>query len=1014
MWRPTFKQLLCFLIIGCLSTAFASVTDNAPNYKVLTKGRIEWLIPEKFNTETPIIKASLDISERSLDELERNLIYKTSDRIHLIVFENYNDYQRHFANKSDLRYLKNPYFETNIIGSVYQPILLTGNNIDIEYQIRRSIARQFLNEFLLGFTYRDRFIDPIYQNTPLWLTNGFVEYFAGGINREDFLQFKAQSKNNAFRNLNFIDPEDQILFGKVLWYFFEKEKGRNLNSVFWTLIKFAENFENSFQYHFNMPFKEWLDTKIAELQQNEPFLSNESDAFIEIENDAIQRAKFLFEPLTESALVTVTSAHYELTYLWKTKEQSKQILQKHKLLSELPFPKFQETSWAYDKSKRDWICLYFKGDWRIRTSAMSLILPKASRYRLVKIKGDTAILLKEIPGKTYLQYYSLQKKSILHSRLLNPESIKIDELYIEVDNRIFAIIYKRENHNAIAHFVELYWHDTSSKVALTYIYHNFKVASFQNVILENESKFSFIANSAAEDAVYHFDKQKSDNVLAKTPTKGLSYQQVKIPKTGKFIEFYIAKNRWNINIIDMITPIFARDTFVRVALSFDTVIMVDSNILKKKTYPNELKLTSPYQPKSLSKVTYIPQIQHTNKQWSKAEFTPWFYLHRSSFYIGNSDFNTPYDGRISPTQQYNSPLTFFFKNTFLEVTNKQRFDLELFSNLNRRRIGLKLAHKRIGTKNRTYASSFSYRLRQYSENSTTNYRNRSVEFCTTIEQHQKKWNTSMSGEVLNSQIIALNNSKEKVLTPTTTRWLLRLPIHLKTDGKTSNRTFQNIEYWLDNKFTTGTIYHQNKWIPTVSLGGDYAAKGRLYLFQLKSKVSVRYSFSKSNVSYMLGGQQGWISQTANTDLLYDRLRDYQTQFWMGGLPIRGLPVATRVGNSFLHMQYEIGLPLLRLFPNSLKERVLWKSMVIYGFFDAGFAFYGDLPSHYSNPYNTRVITTPNYNLSASTRQNPWVSGTGIGAQMNILGYPFRIEYAQGRLGTTKKAPRLLLSLGRNF
>ena len=67
MWRPNFKQLLCFLIIGCLSTAFASVTDNAHNYKVLTKGRIEWLIPEKFNTETPIIKASFDISERSLD-----------------------------------------------------------------------------------------------------------------------------------------------------------------------------------------------------------------------------------------------------------------------------------------------------------------------------------------------------------------------------------------------------------------------------------------------------------------------------------------------------------------------------------------------------------------------------------------------------------------------------------------------------------------------------------------------------------------------------------------------------------------------------------------------------------------------------------------------------------------------------------------------------------------------------------------------------------------------------------
>jgi hypothetical protein len=1000
--------------MGYLSTAFASVTNEVTRYKVLTKGRIEWLIPEKFTAETSIIKASLDISERSLDELERNLIYKTSDRIHLIVFENYHEYQRYFADKSDLRYLYNPYFETNLIGSVYHPILLTGNNIDIEYQIRRATARQFLNEFLLGFTYRDRFTDPIYQNTPLWLTSGFVEYFAGGITREDFLQFKAQSKNNAFRNLNFIDPQNQILFGKVLWYFFEKEKGRNLNSVFWTLIKFAENFENSFQYHFNLPFKQWLDAKITELQQSEPFLSNESDAFIEIENDALHKAQFLFEPLTESALVTVTSDKYEEAYLWQTKEQSKQLLLKHKLLSESPFPKFHETSWAYDESKRDWICLYFKGDWQIRTSDMSFSLPKASRYKLVKITGDTAILLKEIPGETYLEYYSLQNKSLRYSRLLNPESFKIDELYFEADNRIFAIIHKREIHNSSAKIIEFCWSDTLSNFALKYIYQDFDVSSFQNAILENESKFSFIANYATEDAVYHFDKQKSAKVLAKTPTKGLSYQQVKIPNTEKFIEFYIAKNRWNINKIDLITPIFDSDTFVRVALSFDTAHLIDSITFKKKTYPNELKLTPPYQPKLHSKTTFIPSTHNTNKQWSQTPFNPWFYLHRSNFYLSNSDFSTPYDGRVSPTQQYNSPLTFFFKNTFLEVSNKQRFDIELFSNLNRRRIGLQLLHKIIGTKNRTYTSKFSYRLRQYNDNNTTNFRNRSVEFCTTVEQHHQKWNTSISGEILNSQIIALNNAKEKVITPTSTRWLLQIPLHLKTYGNTSNRAFQNIQYVIDNKFTIGTIYHQNEWIPTLSLGGDYAAKGSLYLFQWKSKASARYSITKSNVSYMLGGQQGWISQSANTDILYNRLRDYQNQFWIGGLPIRGLPVASRVGNSFLHMQYELGLPLLRLFPNSLKERVFWKSMVIYGFFDAGLAFYGNLPSHHSNPYNTRIINTPNYTLRASTRQNPWISGTGIGAQMNILGYPFRIEYAQGRLGAIKTPPRLLLSLGKNF
>ena len=133
--------------------------------------------------------------------------------------------------------------------------------------------------------------------------------------------------------------------------------------------------------------------------------------------------------------------------------------------------------------------------------------------------------------------------------------------------------------------------------------------------------------------------------------------------------------------------------------------------------------------------------------------------------------------------------------------------------------------------------------------------------------------------------------------------MLQLPLHLKTYSKTSNRYFQNIAYLIDNIMNTGIIYHRDEWIPTFSFGGDYAAKGSLYLFQWNSKASARYSFTKSNVSYMLGGQQGWISQSANTDVLYNRLRDYQSQFWVGGLPIRGLPVASRIGNSFLHMQF---------------------------------------------------------------------------------------------------------------
>ena len=984
------------------------------HYKSYTKGRIEWLLPSDFNDKTPIIKSAFEISESVLNELERNLIYKTSDRMHLIAFKSFNEYDEYRKNQNKLGYYDNPITEDLIEGTVYQCVLLTGNDIDIEYQIRRGIAKQFLNEFLLGFTYRNRFESVKNQKTPQWLIKGFIEHFSGGVSREDFLQFKAKINTSAFRNLNFIEPENEALFGKVLWYFFEKEKGKNLNSVFWMLVKYADNFENLFEYHFGLSFRKWLNARFDELNKNNPTIGNSSDFFIDLKKHESRIAKFNFNNKSESAIVSLSSPFSIEHYLWKISSGTREIIKKTTHEYAHPFPTFKKYSWSYNEETRDWIHVGYHKTWNLQFKNTTIQLAPASQYRIVQSNNDNLTLLKESPGKTELLYYSIQKKCITNEYLLDSNGNKIDEVVLGSDSNLFFItkIRRIKNQYESGIYQLNIRNNTLEEEKIYAIIHGRTEWALKNLIVQSAKKFSFVKNTAMEDAIYNMDLSNPEANTIKTPTKGLSYQQQRILKSDRFIEFFIAKNRWNANIIEFSAPVFARDTFIKTILSFDSISKKNDTIIQRKIY-SEAKFTSPFKRKEFSKFL-IRKPSNGNKPWQSSGFNPWFYIHRSQFQLWNSDFKLPYDGLVNPIEQYNSPLTFFYSNTIMDVVHKHRLDLNLYSNINRRRIGIQVKHKYRSNNNVNFNSELNYRLRQFSQTNGTSYRNRNTSFKFQIVHPILSSNFSTGIFVLNSQIISLNNSKEKVSLSTSQKNLLQIPIGIITSSNNLNNKTHKTNYQLHSKFITGAILSENSKIPTFSFNGNYHVNGQISIFNWKANLSAIYSFSKQNISYMLGGSEGWISSTANNNFLYNSLREYQLQFLHGGFDIRGLPVGIRIGNSLLHIKTDFGLPLLRLFPNSLKERIFWKSMVVYAFFDGGLAFYGESPGHHSNPYNTKTIKTPNYTLTASTRQNPWVSGIGFGAQVNILNYPIRIEYAEGRIGALKTAPRLLLSLGKNF
>lgn len=987
--------------------------QNTDSHIAYTKGRIEWLIPKTLHISEPIVQKALSLSVTSLEELERNLIYKTSDRMHLILFQDFTDYQQYYQqkhrltveNKSESEWLQN--------GIVYQPILCPGNIIDLAYQIKRAVARQFISEFLLGFTYRDRFDNTQQQNTPIWLKEGFIEYYAAGISGEDFLQFKEQLQSPAFRNLNFIDPHQQVLFGKVLWYFFEKEKGRNLNSVFWMLIKYAQSFDKSFEYQFSMSFKDWLSNRINEIQQTKTYLSPRVDLQTNAPRDQLNRSRIVFESQANQAIVTQFNESGSRSYLWDLTYSSKRVLLKENYLYEPPTSDFHTPTWAYSAMHRQWTYINWDQAWYLNIGTRKIKLPAAAYYRLWGTSSDTAYVIHETIGHTYFSLYHMISGQKLASWLLNPQFEKIQEIHKLEPNALQIIETSKNDTSFLTQLVRYVYDTVQTLVPIYEVTHDRAEWTFQSLVMKDSNTFSVVRNAPLENAVYHIKKKSNTSIVVKTPIKGVQYQQFNLNGSDSFIEFYIANKRWNINFVDINAPVFDSDTFKRQELSFDTLFVTNTPKNAIDSYPSPKKFTSPFKRPDY-KVNAIEKTPKTVESWRSTAFSPWFYAHEARFSLGNADFNLPYDAAVSPTEQYNSPLTFFLNHQIADVSQQHRLGLQLFSNLNRRRIGLSMSHKFIQNSQSAHETRLQYRLRQFNNKQGIEFRNRNIggSYQYQFQFKQTDWHIGFDGN--SSEVIALNNAIESVQQASIRQYVVELPFGATFQSKDLNKRLNKLNYNALLEINMGGMQSNSRIDPILSFGGNLTFKRSFSILEWRLKSHFRYSFTEQNKSFMLGGSEGWISQSANTNALYEQLREQQLRFLEAGLFVRGLQVGTRIGNSFVNFQQDVGLPLLRLFPRSLKERVFWRSLVLYAFVDGGLAFYGSSPEHYSNPYNTIKLTTPNYSLTASSVQNPWVFGTGFGAQVSLMGYPIRIEYAEGRIGSLKTAPRLLLSLGKNF
>jgi len=980
-------------------------TSHSKSLKIIYKGRIEFLVNQDVNaflSENTEFRDSLFHSANfALAELESHLSYKISEPIRLAICDDLSDFDD----------VKNNH-ETR-----YYAILLNGNIYDIRYQIRYNVAKFFIEEYLMGMTIRERIEKNRADKIPDWLKLGFIQYFAQGITYSDFELFRRWSQENKFRNINFIAQNEQQVFGTVIWYLFEKEKGRTIDGAFWMLIKNANSFEKSFFYHFEQRFNVWLKLKIQEIKLRQEN-SRPADFKIKIPNGNFQSIDLWIQHNQESIkLIGVISNSQksekiesdDLIQEFKTKSRIKPIAFNSKLAFSNPSVAIEGNDsqnvhsiiWQHDSWK------LFNG-----LQEQKLVLPSKGICKLLEVTDSTMIVVHQYGN--YSRIISINRsssKSSIISEIKNDKLIELisnkfnDSIYFQLriksnwsDN--FTENYLMANHIQDSEFDHILWKEKNL----------LWTAELKSLIQESKTHLSFVRSVETRSEVLHLLADSNGQWLKKaTMSKGDFYgQQLSMGVQKKLFEYFIGGRYLFININIPDEEILGVDTFKIAPYTFDSLEFDTVTTQSNKNYPKNSMFMSEFN-QPLKKAIIQNPMSVPREILKMSSFRNWFDPRNSIFYLSNKDLEMGYSRNIPIVELYNSPLTLFYSGNFSNNLGNENLRLVLFTNFNRRRIGFSGIYT-IEKDFWLHRIQLAYRQRQFENNTGLNSREQSAYLSHLILNRKKLFNSYLktNGQLIRN--ISLNLTPENSKISINNSKLIEFETGLTFDFKNLKTSYPNNQLNLDLSIQNG--FYTSNYIAGLQLKFD--SKIHTKFLDLYSKIRGKYSLTNANHLYLIGGSNGWISSNSNTNVIGNNLDyKYQGLIYTGGF-VRGTQVGVRMGNSFIATQNEIHYQPLKLIRSYILGSSFWKNFTVFGFFDFATAFVGNTAQHYNNPYNTVTIDYPNYLLTAGANRNPWVYSIGYGLKMKVLGTDLRIEFPQSKVGDEGLKNSILLSLGKNF
>lgn len=173
--------------------------------------------------------------------------------------------------------------------------------------------------------------------------------------------------------------------------------------------------------------------------------------------------------------------------------------------------------------------------------------------------------------------------------------------------------------------------------------------------------------------------------------------------------------------------------------------------------------------------------------------------------------------------------------------------------------------------------------------------------------------------------------------------------------------------------------------------------------------------------YMLGGMDNWVFNDRESRQQNDPLTIAQSfdnsdlMFHEFATNMRGFPLNKLSGNSFLLLNAELRVPIVKYFYRGPITSNFFKNLQFVGFTDVGTAWSGSSPFSRDNSLNTRIVTSPPFVVRVTDFRNPFLIGYGAGARTLLFGYYVKFDVAWGVENfSVNPKPRYYLTLGYDF
>ena len=935
----------------------------------------------------PFVDSLFRIAELNYHELEGLLGYKSSLQFTATIYNDINDY--HEALKVNAVWLERISGTVNYSQEYNYPIYANCNYDQIRSQFIYSLSHFVFHEFLLGISVRQKLSQTGSHSIPNWFLQGLGAYLASGWNANSADEYAFYECKGGFKSPNQIVPMGAQVYGKKIWRDLFQTYGKSVVSTMMFVLKYTGNAESAIEYVTGKSFDAWDKERLS--GQNQPLgtpINTEIDLPLKYRSIPIKKIVKHNEKL---AIQWFSPGLFKVSMYNSISKKLYDVISYEYpvLLDELNFQPIQLVGFLVKKNSSQ----------SLPHSAVDLL-----SMEFVVDRHRTLVFI-DSAGK---RRSSVDLGEIKIERLLME---RLDIARQQNDSIYYAIdIMKIEKDRWVMLFNQLIGNATKTLRVDTLT----EKPIVRGLVIEGQGQLSYV-QSAGEVwrlRFYHF-KDNSD-YRWQSEVKNSFYTQSSLGGLENIIESSFGGSLSSVRLLDP-----AKETVRELEL----LAKNDSiNNQKKKEVPNKISsnleevdsLHSSWEYLvAFPKRTWTSSINSEKTKYYSGKYDSSkgrnsFYLSQGGLYFGNADYPLPYLNEIKQYLLYNQPITPEMRFYLIDKNHNYRMSFGILSNLALNRLGLRMQQTfkwgkyQIDQQLRTRSRTF-YLNEMSLKKNATNF------FSVSI---RRNWisNFGLSSgiqimddiyfdKIVNPGFSSFKNYRFKTAglvfgldwnnrqraMRLENSWLISLKSSIKINQVSTAKVIPNRVYVNGNSMGTSYLFHLNLNIDKQLVRGVY----------FKSNIMANKSAGNALTLFWVGGSEGWISRDMWQNDISTEYSNTKYLYRANGGFVRGFLSGERIGTGSLSIQNEILTQPFKQFGQKIIKQHFYESLTLYGFLDIGTAFIGNSPANPMNPFNTVVVTTPNYWMSITSKRNPYLVGTGLGVSANVLRTPIRYELAFG-------------------